>query len=89
MLELKERMLSMFGTNRATKPSVMEGATYRRVYSGNIVETARVLSIARDPAGIPHVRYELNIDRACNRIAERRTLALESFWRLYREGEVV
>lgn len=64
--------------------SVTVGAVFRRLSAGEVMETAKVLSIARDPAGIPHVRYAVHYDRV-DTAQELRTLALTSFNALFRE----
>lgn len=79
-------MMNLFGFGNARPPSVDEGATYRRVYGSNVVETARVLRVAEDAAGVKHVRYKLNIERAHHSVVEQRTLGLESFCQLYCAG---
>ncbi len=49
-------------------------------------ERAHVLSVGNDSFGIPHVRYELELKRGCNRpTVVQRTLALASFRARYRE----
>ena len=63
---------------------VAVGAVFRRLCAGEVVETARVLSISRDPAGIPHVRFSIHYDRA-EAADDLRTLALATFASLFRE----
>lgn len=43
---------------------ICEGALFERKHSHNLIETARVLSIAKDQFGIPHVKYEVKFERA-------------------------
>ncbi|WP_044564066.1 hypothetical protein [Azospirillum sp. B4] len=62
------------------------GAQYRRVVSGNVTETAEVLTITTDSLQIPHVRFMVrnNLpEGSCAR--EQRTLSAESFTRLFSE----
>lgn len=67
---------------------VKEGAVFRRLRSDRTVETAHVLSVAQDTFGIPHVRYELSIEKplSADRMVEGpRVLALSAFSETYRE----
>ncbi len=62
------------------KSDVRVGAIFRHAMSGNAVETAKVVEVGRDSLGIPHVTYDLKVEKG--RLAayeERRTLGLESF----------
>lgn len=62
------------------------GAAYRRLGTGSVVEIARVLEIAADKMGIPHVRFQLHVARgSALPTTENRTLALEVFQSRYRE----
>lgn len=61
---------------------VREGALFQRKHPHNLVETARVLSIANDQFGIPHVKYEVKFERAQERgrmFEGPRVLALSVF----------
>lgn len=72
-------MGSLFKQERKVR-DVEVGSVYRRTGPGDLVETARVLSVSPDAAGIPHVRYEVSIKRpAFAEMEDRRTLNLESF----------
>lgn len=67
---------------------VKAGATFRRERPDHTVETAKVLSVASDTFGIPHVRYELVFEKPsmCSRIVDGpRVLALSTFADTYRE----
>ena len=65
-------------TNQVSPVEV--GASYRRTGAGAFVETARVLEVAPDKLGIPHVRFQLQVVRgACRPSIETRTLSLEAF----------
>lgn len=62
------------------------GAAYRRLNTGSVVEIARVLEIANDKMGIPHVRFQLYVARGSSLpTSEHRTLALEVFLNRYPE----
>jgi hypothetical protein len=74
---LKSR--NLFVRRGRTLQFVRVGATFRRK-ADSVVETARVISIAPDAAGIPHVRYEAGLERPFGRVeAGPRTLNLTSF----------
>ncbi|HUY68643.1 MAG TPA: hypothetical protein VMV79_05020 [Alphaproteobacteria bacterium] len=64
---------------------IEEGATYRCPSGGRVSETARVLGVAEDKMGIPHVRFQLRVARGLETRTEQRTLALDSFYQRYRE----
>jgi hypothetical protein len=69
---------------RRNDQDVEAGAVYARKERGKVVETARVLSIASDRAGIPHVRYLLRKEREWEGGREEpRTLAMDSFRDLF------
>jgi len=56
------------------------GAVFRNVRRGNIIETAKVLDIAPDSMGVPHVHYSVSIQSAHQKcFEEHRTLGLASF----------
>ena len=73
----------MFMKRSKSADPVSEGQLYRRCRPGQ-TETARVLSVRADDAGIPHVRYALQVDRP-DTAEELRTLALASFSQLFPE----
>jgi len=76
---------SFFRAGRGSEP-VRPGSQFRRTLKDRTVETARVLAVGADTLGIPHVRYELVIERAHRRfIAEPRILALKTFSDTYKE----
>lgn len=66
---------------------IKAGQRFRRRGAGHLVETARVLAICSDGAGIPHVRYQVRIERPQLRPVEDgpRILNLRSFIERYRE----
>jgi hypothetical protein len=72
-------MGSVFRQERKVQ-DVKVGSVYRRTGPGDVVETAKVLGVSPDAAGIPHVRYQISIKRpAFTEMEDRRTLNLESF----------
>lgn len=60
------------------KDDVAAGSVYRRVVAGQTLDTAEVLALATDSAGIPHVRFTLHHERS-EWPDEPRTLALAAF----------
>jgi hypothetical protein len=74
-----------FRQEASEQPTVSEGASFRRSRGSDIVETAKVLAIAADGVGIPHVRFSLKIQGPRDFAVEERTLALRSFATLYHE----
>ena len=72
---------------RSQKSDVLIGYVFRRTRESRVTETAEVVSVNPDRAGIPHVRYRLSFARPERRAdpAEYRTLALSAFTDLYRE----
>ncbi|MDX1485419.1 MAG: hypothetical protein R3229_13170 [Alphaproteobacteria bacterium] len=67
--------------------TVRAGSVYRIVRRDNLVETATVLAVGDDSCGIPHVRYQVRIGRADNKVFEEgpRVLALSCFAEHYHE----
>lgn len=66
---------------------VSEGELFERKHSHNLIETARVLSVAKDQFGIPHVKYEVKFERPQERgrmFEGPRVLALSVFADNYR-----
>lgn len=74
----------MLFRREALKPEICAGNTYRRA-RGEVVEMARVIAVVPDPAGIPHVRFNLHIASRTTQTDEQRTLALAYFSSLYSE----
>jgi hypothetical protein len=81
-----------FFKSHASSPAklldVRPGAVYRHRGAGNIVETAKVIDIGPDTMGIPHVRYEVLVERRRERhtrFAAVRTLNLQTFSQLFTE----
>ncbi|MCR9220918.1 MAG: hypothetical protein NXI21_11890 [Alphaproteobacteria bacterium] len=78
----------MFFKRENAMEFVKAGTRFRRTRSDRMVETARVLSIASDDFGIPHVRYELSVEKPVTRqtvIEGPRVLALATFTSTYCE----
>ncbi len=69
------------------RQEVQIGGEFRNIRKGNIIETARVLDIAPDPMGVPHVHFMVSIKCAHqdsfeehqDSFEERRTLGLTTF----------
>jgi hypothetical protein len=59
---------------------------FRRLRAPEIVETAQILDVSPDSAGIMHVRFRLKISGPRFAEEDQRTLALESFRTLYSEA---
>ena len=69
-----------------TSSGIEAGATYRRKGTGAFVETARVIEVSPDKMGIPHVRYQLWVQRGAGKPSvETRTLSLEAFSTRFRQ----
>lgn len=67
---------------KSASPSqdVKIGSVFRNVRRGNIIEIAKVLDIAPDSMGVPHVHYAVSIRSAHQEcFEEHRTLGLASF----------
>lgn len=62
------------------RQEVKVGSEFRKVRRGNIIEIAKVLDIAPDSMGVPHVHYRVSIQSAHQEcFEEQRTLGLTSF----------
>lgn len=67
---------------------VKAGSAFRRTRPDRMIETARILSVAADGFGIPHVKYELTVEKpsALPRMVEgHRMLSLSAFTNTYSE----
>jgi hypothetical protein len=66
---------------------VQPGATFRRRNYGDIVETARVVSVHTDSQQLPHVSFEITFRRRDGGTFNfgNRTLGLKTFVGQYRE----
>jgi hypothetical protein len=72
---------------RRRKVPVAVGERFERIHPDRTVETAKVLSVLKDPLGIPHVRYAVTKRNPLRTAPSRegsRLLALEAFSRAYR-----
>jgi hypothetical protein len=72
---------------RRRRKQVDVGEQFVRTRPDRTVETAHVLSIMKDPLGIPHVRYDLTVkkpQRPTSVYEGPRLLALEAFAEAYR-----
>jgi hypothetical protein len=80
-MNARQTMLKGLTIRSRRAPSVPVGAVFRRPTQGRTAETAQVLAIADDKAGIPHVRYRLSVGRpgSDDASAEDRTLSLAAF----------
>jgi hypothetical protein len=64
------------------RQDIRVGGIYRHSGPGNVVETAKVIDVAPDAMGIPHVRFEVQVEQSRvrqTRFAATRTLNLETF----------
>src|SRR3546814_11490031 len=67
--------------------SIKVGGVYKLAHEGNIVEIAKVVAVGRDALGIPHVTYDVSVERArLAKYEERRTLGLQSFAERFRDA---
>ena len=71
-----------------TPPKVDNGASFHRRRDHEILETAKVIDVSPDAAGIMHVRFNLKISSPRIADEEQRTLSLEYFQSLYRAAVV-
>ena len=73
---------------RRRRNNIGVGERYVRTRPDHTVETVKVVSVMKDPVGIPHVRYDLTIKKPQrpNSVSEgSRLLALEAFSEAYRK----
>ncbi|MGF1629385.1 MAG: hypothetical protein ACFCUT_07940 [Kiloniellaceae bacterium] len=67
--------------------TIKVGSVYKTAHDGNIVEVARVVDVGPDALGIPHVTYDVSVERArLAKYEERRTLGLQSFAERFRDA---
>ncbi len=78
-----------FRSRPSPSMDIGDGAIFRRFRAAEIVETAHILEVSPDSAGIMHVRYHLQISGPRFSEEDQRTLALESFRSLYRDAVAV
>ncbi len=74
----------MFGLQsfRRKTPDVQCGAMFRRNGPGDLIETAKVIQVEPDALGIPHVSFDVQIEKVKNdksTFKARRTLNLSTF----------
>jgi len=77
---------AIFGLGKKLE-GVQPGTTFRRIHQGDLIETAKVESVAADLFGIPHVKFKVSFSRP-NRFSYEegtRMLALKTFAEMYRE----
>ena len=76
-----------FSRFRRRKDPVSVGAQFERIHPDRTVETAKVLSVLKDPLGIPHVRYAVTLKKPLRTGSFSdgpKLLALEAFSQAYR-----
>jgi hypothetical protein len=89
---LAEAVGNLFRTGpkpEATLPEIKVGKCYRHIGPGNLQETAKVVDVGPDAMGIPHVRFEVLVERCRerhNNFAAVRTLNLETFSTYFSEA---
>jgi len=67
---------------------IRPGTSFRRVKPDKSIETAKILAVVLDGMQIPHVRYEINLQRPSRTVVFRdgpRILSLTSFTHTYHE----
>lgn len=67
---------------------IRRGMSFRRVKPDKSIETAKVLSVVMDGQQIPHVCYEINVERPSRTAVFKdgpRILSLSTFTDTYRE----
>ena len=80
-------LASMFFKRGRELEYVRPGSMFKRVHDDEIVETAKVESVATNADGIPHVKFKVSFSRP-NRVTYDEgscMLALRSFADLYKE----
>ncbi len=70
---------------RQDLPDPKQGDSFRRTIRHEAIETVKIISVAADHLGIPHVRFSLKIASPRMMAEETRTLSLESFRLRYHE----
>ena len=85
--EAGQALRSMLFRRGNDADDVQPGSTYQRVHADNLIETAKVLSIAEDPYGIPHVKFLVSFRRPNRNTFDEgnRMLALKTFADRYKE----
>ena len=73
--------------SQKVQPHVSIGSTFLHRIPGDIIEIATVVGVDKDLMGIPHVTYNVHVEKAnWGSYQERRTLALESFCNHFEEA---
>ena len=86
-MSMQDSLLDGITRLRRRKSPIAVGEQFERVHPDRTVETAKVLSVLKDPLGIPHVRYAVTIKKPLRTKSFRegpRLLALEAFSQAYR-----
>lgn len=74
------QQFGQFFKTEKRRQEVKVGAIFRNVRRGNIIETAKVLDIAPDSMGVPHVHFALSVQSTHQEgVEEHRTLGLATF----------
>ena len=55
------RLTSIFYQRGHSLEYVRAGATFRKVRKDQMVETAEIKSVYADPAGVPHVKFDIEM----------------------------
>ena len=71
--------------SHGNQPEVKPGDCYRRSHGKGVMETATVVDLRTDTAGIPHVRFHVRFERDASEYIETATriLALGAFRNTY------
>ena len=77
----------LFRRGAKVADDVQPGSTFQRIHADDLIETAKVLSIAEDPYGIPHVKFLVSFRRPNRNTFDEgnRMLALKTFSDRYKE----
>jgi hypothetical protein len=77
-------LIDLFTRHEASP--IRQGDIYRRSHPQGVMETATVLSLARDMLGIPHVRFQVRFERRTSTHIDTatRVLAMSAFEAAYR-----
>ena len=81
-------MLAAHWFKQSLKPEAVKvGSVYELAHEGRIVEVAKVVDVGPDALGIPHVTYDVSVERArLAKYEERRTLGLQTFAERFRDA---
>jgi len=82
-----QRLSSVFFRRGDLLEYIREGTSFRRVNRDRTVETAKVRGLYTDLYGIPHITFDLSIERPgrAGYVAGSRTMALKVFCENYGE----